>query len=80
MPPIRLSKRQIQALNVRLNKKSAFACPDCGATMLYKKSSLSGEFFLGCGRFPDCRHTVNLPENVLVELSGDARNQRLPGF
>lgn len=32
-------------------------CEDCGSPMLVRRSRESGEPFLGCSAYPDCRHT-----------------------
>lgn len=39
--------------------KSLRRCPDCGAPMV-ERESRTGNRFLGCARFPDCRHTERL--------------------
>ncbi len=59
-------------LNKLLNKKSEVACPDCGAMMLYKKNKEAGTYFLGCGRYPACKHTMEIPEKTKRQLLGQA--------
>lgn len=34
-------------------------CPDCGAFMTVRESKRSGDKFLGCSRYPECRGTRN---------------------
>lgn len=60
-----------------VNKKSPISCPDCGAQMLYKQNHTNLSFFLGCGRFPDCKRTMEIPESLKMQLLG---YQQLPGF
>ncbi len=35
-------------------------CPRCGALLVPRRNSKTGEPFLGCSRFPNCRHTQPL--------------------
>lgn len=39
--------------------KALRRCPECGAPMVERESKM-GNRFLGCARFPDCRHTERL--------------------
>jgi restriction system protein len=36
-------------------------CPRCGAALVVRRNRRTGEAFLGCSRFPNCRHTQPLP-------------------
>jgi restriction system protein len=36
---------------------AAAACPRCGAALVARRNSRTGDPFLGCARFPRCRHT-----------------------
>lgn len=38
------------------------ACPKCGAEMVERKARKTGNAFLGCSRFPQCRGTLEAPE------------------
>ena len=36
----------------------AATCPRCGARLVARRNRTSGDWFLGCSRFPACRHTA----------------------
>jgi DNA topoisomerase-1 len=45
-------------------------CPKCGRRLTIKRNSETGEEFLGCTGFPDCRHTEPLPEAIRLRRAG----------
>jgi restriction system protein len=49
--------------HVRNVKKQidAGACPRCGGMMVERANKRSGDRFLGCNRYPDCKGTRSLP-------------------
>ncbi|MAM61425.1 NERD domain-containing protein [Maritimibacter sp. UBA3975] len=55
------STRQAHIQNVKAAKltpkQTASACPRCGANMVERTNKRSGDTFLGCSRFPQCRGT-----------------------
>lgn len=53
-------------------------CPKCGqGKLVVRTRRRDEEQFLGCSRWPDCDHTENIPQTVIMELEG---HQKLPGF
>ncbi|WP_135302073.1 DNA topoisomerase I [Haloarcula amylovorans] len=42
--------------------KTLGPCPDCGESMLVRRSR-QGSYFVGCDGFPECRNTLPLPSN-----------------
>src|SRR5688572_18539020 len=50
-------------------------CPRCGAVMVERRNRSSGEFFLGCSRYPDCRGTRPQPGGA-SRPRGAARQRR----
>ena len=40
-----------------MTEPTMVACPRCGSPMLTKTNRSTGDQFLGCSRFPDCRGT-----------------------
>lgn len=56
------------------------ACLDGGfgpQKMVLRSNGFTAELFLGCRRWPDCRHTQRLPEWLRMKQAGFAE---LPGF
>lgn len=37
-----------------------FKCPLCGGYMIARSVRATGEFFAGCGKYPECKGTRNL--------------------
>lgn len=56
-------------------KRVAKSCPKCGPAhrLLIRTNSENGSQFLGCGNFPQCRHTEPIPESMKMELRGYKR-------
>ncbi len=48
---------------------SDVTCELCGSPMELRY--WKGSFFLGCTKYPECRHTVNLPPNLPVRYEAD---------
>ncbi len=72
-----------------MTEPAAFACPRCGSRMLARTNRATGDPFLGCSRFPDCRGTrpivaANSPTNATnrprprYQLSAGGRARSLP--
>lgn len=45
-------------------------CPDCGAPLVERTNRATDEPFLGCSRWPECKHTEPLPESVKLRRQG----------
>jgi ssDNA-binding Zn-finger/Zn-ribbon topoisomerase 1 len=45
-------------------------CPECGATLVERVNRATNEPFLGCSRWPECKHTEPLPESVKLRRAG----------
>lgn len=52
-------------------------CPECRAELVERINSGTGEAFLGCRRWPDCRYTRPLPESIKLRRAG---HPVFPGF
>ncbi len=52
-------------------------CKECGGEMVERENSYTGEHFLGCANFPECRNTEPLPEYIKMVKAGASM---LPGF
>jgi len=59
-----------EELTKRIGQKSPRPCPECGAALRYRQNHENMTFFLGCGRYPDCRHTEEIPESLKMTLLG----------
>ena len=46
------------------------ACPRCGALLIERTNSETGEPFLGCTTWPECKHTEPLPESIKLRRAG----------
>jgi ssDNA-binding Zn-finger/Zn-ribbon topoisomerase 1 len=46
------------------------ACPKCGQPLLIRHNHESGQEFLGCSSWPECKHTEALPEHILLRRAG----------
>jgi DNA topoisomerase-1 len=66
-----------KALTKKVGQKTKQACPDCGAVMVIRQNKNDLSFFLGCNRYPDCKHTMEIPESMKLDLLGF---KRLPGM
>lgn len=38
--------------------------------MMIRKNRNDGSFFLGCKRYPNCKHTSEIPESMTLEILG----------
>lgn len=65
------------ALSEKVGHRTKQACPECGAVMVIRQNKIDHSFFLGCHNYPDCKHTMEIPENMRLELLGF---KRLPGM
>ncbi len=45
--------------------KTDVTCEECGADMVLKEGK-TGKF-LGCANYPDCQHTVNIPQEITID-------------
>ena len=57
-------------LTKRIGQKSPRSCQDCGATLRYRQNRENLTFFLGCGRWPECHYTEEIPESLKMSLMG----------
>ena len=50
----------------------AITCPECGpaAKMVIRQNRETGDEFLGCSNYPDCRYTEPLPETIRMKYMG----------
>jgi ssDNA-binding Zn-finger/Zn-ribbon topoisomerase 1 len=64
-------------LSEKVGQKTRQACPECGAVMVIRQNKHDQSFFLGCHNYPDCKHTMDIPESMKLGLLG---YQQLPGF
>jgi len=46
------------------------SCPQCGAALVERTNRATNEPFLGCQRWPECKHTEPLPESVKLRRQG----------
>jgi ssDNA-binding Zn-finger/Zn-ribbon topoisomerase 1 len=60
-------------LSTMVGKKTAKACPECGAVFVIRKNRHDDSFFLGCNRYPDCHNTDEIDEALYMELMGQKR-------
>lgn len=47
-------------------------CPTCGKDLLIRRARQSGNRFIGCSGWPDCKQTYPLPQDGLIEPQGTA--------
>jgi ssDNA-binding Zn-finger/Zn-ribbon topoisomerase 1 len=52
-------------------------CPRCGGVLVIRVNGLTGEDFLGCRRWPECKHTEPLAPDLALRIQGAAT---LPGL
>ena len=45
-------------------------CPKCGGDLAERTNRATNEPFLGCSRWPECKHTEPLPESVKLRRQG----------
>ena len=62
-----------------MNKSNAIrkSCPRCGHPLVVRTNENIGVDFLGCGRYPECKHSEPLPIDVEMRRQGAPG---LPGF
>ena len=53
------------------------SCPKCGQPLVVRTNSNTGVDFLGCSRYPECKHSEPLPIDVEMRRQGAPG---LPGF
>ncbi len=44
--------------------------PECHGTLIVRVNSHTGEEFMGCDRYPNCRHTEPIPEYLRMIAAG----------
>jgi len=59
-----------KSLKVMVGNKTKQPCPECGAVMVIRMNKYDRTFFLGCHRYPDCKHTMEIPEALRLEILG----------
>ena len=52
-------------------------CPRCGQRLVVRTNESIGVDFLGCSRYPECKHSEPLPIDVEMRRQGAPG---LPGF
>ena len=45
-------------------------CPDCGGHLIIREVRATGNQFLGCENYPECRYTRAIPEDWMMRLEG----------
>ena len=45
-------------------------CPECSWPLVVRENRATGEKFLGCQHFPECRHTQPLTPYLIAKMSG----------
>jgi ssDNA-binding Zn-finger/Zn-ribbon topoisomerase 1 len=45
-------------------------CPECGSVLMVRTNRKTDTQFLGCDRWPECKHTEPIPETLLMRLTG----------
>ena len=55
-------------------------CPVCGHLLHIRMNHETGHEFLGCSTWPDCDHTEEVPQDILMDRLGEDRAPRLEGF
>ena len=45
-------------------------CPKCGARMVERINSATGELFMGCSRYPECAATQPIQLDVQLSAQG----------
>lgn len=45
-------------------------CPICSAALVERTNRQNGSTFLGCSRYPECKHTEPVPESVKLRRQG----------
>ena len=50
----------------------SLTCDNClpGTEMVVRENSHSGELFLGCPNYPECKYTEPIPESVRMREAG----------
>lgn len=48
------------------------SCPECrhDTQLIVRTNRHTGNQFLGCPNYPDCRHTRGIPESIRLRLAG----------
>lgn len=58
-------------MELKHGKQLAVTCTECGeGKMTVRLNSKTDEWFLGCSRYPECKHTQNLPEHLRMQAMG----------
>jgi ssDNA-binding Zn-finger/Zn-ribbon topoisomerase 1 len=70
-------KPKPDALQAYVGRKLAYSCWVCSSQMVIRQDKETGKLFLGCNRWPDCKHTEEIPESIWMEL---INHDRLPGL
>ena len=45
-------------------------CPLCSQPLVERTNRQNGSTFLGCSRYPECKHTEPIPESVKLRRQG----------
>lgn len=77
---VALIKKQLEvSMSIPNNTPTAKTCPACRPTvrLVVRTNGETGEQFLGCAKYPECKYTEPLTEDIKMQLMGASR---LPGF
>lgn len=45
-------------------------CPECGREMVIRRNGKTGDEFLGCSGWPECKETIPLPADIEMRRMG----------
>jgi ssDNA-binding Zn-finger/Zn-ribbon topoisomerase 1 len=58
-------------MEIKAGENTHIHCPECQeGEMIIRQNRQTDEFFLGCSRYPDCKHSQNLPEHLRLRALG----------
>ena len=52
------------------NKSTDIPCPECGGLLIVKTNRITEHQFLGCPNYPECNHTMPIPEAWKMRAQG----------
>ena len=55
-----------------IGKRIEKLCPLCGGRYVIRQNSQARNYFLGCERWPKCKMTTDIPEELLMREAGQA--------
>ena len=58
-------------MEIKAGKILEIHCSECGdGKLIIRQNRQTDEFFLGCTRYPDCKHSQILPEHMRLKALG----------